>query len=165
MKIELGPLGPKPSEQILGLILLFTMMAFLGLRLLPRIERLRAERWDATEGRVERAEELLAEAESVRQARLEELVAARHEAARIRQDYAEQGAASIAAARAEALRDREALLAATHAALDADRVQANARLREDVGELAVTLAGRVVGEPVHAVAIERRTVDRFFADR
>ncbi|MFJ9697356.1 hypothetical protein [Kitasatospora sp. NPDC101183] len=165
MKIELGPLKPEPSPLVLGLALLFLMMGVLGRFLLPRIERLRAERWDATEGRAQRAEELHAEAEAVRRARLKELAAARHEAARIRQDYAERGAASIAAARAEAVRDREAMLATTHAALDADRALVSARLRQDVGELAVSLAGRVVGEPVHAVAAERRTVDRFFAER
>ncbi|MFJ9843029.1 hypothetical protein ACIRYZ_21655 [Kitasatospora sp. NPDC101155] len=44
----------------------------------------------------------------------------------------------------------------------ADRAAAATRLRQDVGGLAVTLAGRVVGEPVHTIAAERRTVDRFF---
>jgi F-type H+-transporting ATPase subunit b len=44
----------------------------------------------------------------------------------------------------------------------ADRATAATRLRQDVGGPAVTLAGRVVGEPVHTIAAERRTVDRFF---
>ncbi|WP_234434983.1 MULTISPECIES: hypothetical protein [Streptomyces] len=162
MNIELGPLKPDPSMLVLGLALFFLMMWILGVGLLPRIERVRAERWDATEGRTERAEAVRSEAEAVRDAALQEIGAARHEAARIREEYAERGAAAIAAARAEGLHARDALLATGRARIAADRAVAADRLRQDVGELAVALAGRVVGEPVDAVAARRRTVDRFF---
>ncbi|MBO1416691.1 F0F1 ATP synthase subunit B [Streptomyces sp. FH025] len=138
------------------------MLWTLGGHVFPRIERMLAERRDATEGRTERAAAVRAEAEAARDAGLRELADARHEAARIRQDHAERGAAAIAAARAEGIRDRDRFLSAGHARIAADRTEAADRLRQDVGELAVTLAGRVVGEPVHTIAAERRTVDRFF---
>ncbi|MGW3041816.1 F0F1 ATP synthase subunit B family protein [Kitasatospora sp. NPDC001159] len=162
MDIELGPLKPDPSMLALGLAQFFLLMWALGFHLLPRVERVRAQRWDATEGRTERAEAVRAEAEATRDAALQKITAARHEAARIRQEYAEQGTAAIAAARAEGLRDRDLLLATGHARIAADQAEAATRLRQDVGGLAVTLAGRVVGEPLHAIAAERRTVDRFF---
>ncbi|MBV2153794.1 F0F1 ATP synthase subunit B [Kitasatospora sp. SUK 42] len=138
------------------------MLWMLGGHVFPRIERVLAERRDATEGRTEHAEAVRTEAEATKDAGLRELADARHEAARIRQEYAERGAAAIALARAEGTRDRDRFLAAGHARITADRAEASDRLRQDVGELAVTLAGRVVGEPVHAIAAERRTVDRFF---
>ncbi|MER7842928.1 hypothetical protein ABTZ03_03155 [Kitasatospora sp. NPDC096077] len=47
------------------------------------------------------------------------------------------------------------------ARIAADRAEAAAVLRQDLGGLAVLLAGRVIGEPVHTVAAERRTVKRF----
>ncbi|WP_316520982.1 hypothetical protein [Kitasatospora brasiliensis] len=162
MTLELGPLKPEPAPLILGLALFFLLLWTLGRGLLPRIERVRAERWDATEGRAERAEALLAEAEATRTARLLELAEARHEAARIREEYAERGAAAMASARAEGLRTRDALLATGRARIAADRAEAERLLRQDVGELAVILAGRVIGEPVHTVAARRRTVERFF---
>ncbi|MFB7907564.1 hypothetical protein ACFC1T_14120 [Kitasatospora sp. NPDC056076] len=163
MNIELGPLKPDPSMLVLGLAQLFLLMFALGVVLLPRIERVRAQRWDATEGRAERAEAVRAEAEAVRDAALHEITEARHEAARIRQEYTERGTAAIAAARAEGVRDRELVLATGRARIAADRTQAAGVLRQDVGDLAVVLAGRVVGEPVHTVAAQRRTVERFFA--
>lgn len=163
MNFELGPLKPDPGMLLLGLAQLFLLMFTLGVLLLPRIERVRAQRWDATEGRTERAEAIRAEAEAVRDAALYEIIEARHEAARIRQEYTERGSAAIAAARAEGVRDRELLLTGGRARITADRTAAAGLLRQDVGDLAVLLAGRVVGEPVHAVAAERRTVERFFA--
>ncbi|MEU8919635.1 hypothetical protein AB0D10_01695 [Kitasatospora sp. NPDC048545] len=162
MNLELGPLKPEPVPLLLGLALFFLVLWILGRHLLPRAERVQAERWEATEGRMERAETLYAEADAVRDAHVRELAEARHEAARIRADYAERGAAAIAAARAEGLRTRDALLVAGRARIAADRAAAADVLRGDVGELAVTLAGRVIGEPVHAVAARRRTVERFF---
>ncbi|MFD8784871.1 F0F1 ATP synthase subunit B [Kitasatospora sp. NPDC059599] len=162
MNLELGPLEPEPVPLLLGLALFFLVLRILGRHLLPRAERVQAERWEATEGRMERAEALYAEADAVRDAHVRELAEARHEAARIRADYAERGAAAIAAARAEGLRTRDALLVAGRARIAADRAAAADVLRRDVGELAVTLAGRVIGEPVHAVAARRRTVERFF---
>ncbi|MGW2251954.1 F0F1 ATP synthase subunit B family protein [Kitasatospora sp. NPDC001660] len=165
MELELGPLQPDPGQLALGLALLFLMMGALGLGIIPRIERVRAERWEATEGRAERAEAVRAEAEAVQDAARRQLADARHEAARIRQEYAAQGAAAIEAAREEAVRDRDRLVAAAHAQLAASGELAAVRLRHDVGELAVDLAGRVVGESVGAIAARRGTVDRFFAER
>ncbi|MEU3568973.1 F0F1 ATP synthase subunit B [Kitasatospora sp. NPDC036755] len=162
MNLELGPLKPEPAPLLLGLALFLLLLWALGRHLLPRIERVRSDRWEATEGRAERAEALLAEAEETRRARLRELAEARHEAARIREEYAERGAAAMVAARAEGIRTREALVATGRARIAADRAEAARLLRRDVGELAVDLAGRVIGEPVHAVAARRRTVERFF---
>ncbi|MER7669028.1 hypothetical protein ABTY61_11195 [Kitasatospora sp. NPDC096128] len=163
MHIELGPLRPDPSLLVLGLAQLFLLMFVLGVLLFPRVERMRAQRWDATEGRAERAEAVRAEAEAIRDAALDEITEARHEAARIRQEYTERGSAAIAAARAEGVRDRALLLTTGRARIAADRTEAAGVLRRDVGGLAVALAGRVVGESVHTVAAERRTVERFFA--
>ncbi|GAB7183395.1 F0F1 ATP synthase subunit B [Kitasatospora sp. Ki12] len=162
MNLELGPLKPEPAPLALGLALFFLILWTLGRHLLPRIERVQAERREATEGRAEHAEALRAEAEAVRDTHLRELAEARHQAARIREDCTERGAAAIAAARAEGLRERDELLTTGRARIAADRAAAAERLRQDVGELAVTLAGRVIGEPVHEVAARRRTVERFF---
>ncbi|MFJ3215077.1 hypothetical protein ACIPLC_04035 [Kitasatospora sp. NPDC086801] len=165
MTIELGPLEPEPFMLALGLTLLFLITWTLGCSLLPRIERVKAERWDATEGRTERADAIRAEAEAAHDAGRQELAQARHEAARIRQEYAEQGAAAVATARAEGVHDRDRLVTATQVRIAADQAEAAGQLRQDIGELAVALAGRVVGEPVHTVATDRRTVDRFFGSR
>ncbi|MEU6237277.1 hypothetical protein [Kitasatospora sp. NPDC047058] len=165
MNVELGPLKPEPAELIVGLACFFLMFWLLGRRILPRIDRVQADRRDATEGREECAEELRTEAELVRRTRERELADARHEAARIRQEAAEQGAAAIAAAREEGVRERDRLVAEANARIAVDQALAAVTLRQDVGELAVELAGRVVGESVSAVAARRGTVERFFDER
>ena len=50
------------------------------------------------------------------------------------------------------------------AQLEADRAQTIASLRHEVGTLAVTLAGKVVGESLTDDARARATVERFIAD-
>ncbi|MFF1798514.1 F0F1 ATP synthase subunit B [Kitasatospora sp. NPDC058263] len=162
MNFELGPLKPEPGQLIVGLICFLLVVRVLGRRVLPRIERLQADRRDATEGGVERAEALHAEADRVYEAYRNELADARHEAARIRQEAAERGAAAIAAAREDGIRERDRLVAEAHARITVDQALAAVALRQDVGELAVDLAGRIVGESLAAVAAERDTVERFF---
>ncbi|MFB7382116.1 hypothetical protein ACFC26_32345 [Kitasatospora purpeofusca] len=162
MDLELGPLKPEPAELLVGLACFFFVLWLLGRVVLPRAERVFAERRDATEGRLERAAAIVAEAERTLDEYRQELAAARHEAARIRQQAAEEGAAAVAAAREEGLRERDLLLAEADARLAVDRAFAEAALREDVGQLATELAGRLVGESVAAVAAERRTAERFF---
>ena len=50
------------------------------------------------------------------------------------------------------------------AQIEAERSQAMASLRRDVSELALTLAGKVVGESLTDDARARASVDRFIAD-
>ncbi|MFI6843606.1 hypothetical protein OG535_12455 [Kitasatospora sp. NBC_00085] len=163
--MEIGPLKPEPAEVLVALACFFLMVWLLGRKVLPRIERVQAERRDATEGRQQRAEEIHDEAERTYAAYRQELADARHEAALIRQEAAEQGAAIIAAAREEGIRERDRLVAEADAQIAVDQALAAVTLRQDVGELAVELAGRVVGEPVAAVAARRGTVERFFDER
>ncbi|WP_406198178.1 hypothetical protein OH807_13745 [Kitasatospora sp. NBC_01560] len=165
MNLALGPLKPDLTELALGLLCFFLMVQLLGRSVLPRIEHLLAERRDAIEGREERAEETRAEAERTYQAYRQELATARHEAARIRQEAAERGAAIIAAAREEGIRERDRLVAEANARITVDQALAGVVLQQDVGVLAVELAGRVVGEPLAAVAAQRNTVARFFDER
>ncbi|MGW4898505.1 F0F1 ATP synthase subunit B family protein [Kitasatospora sp. NPDC004240] len=162
---NIGPLKPELPELLLGLAVFFLIFGVLGRVLLPRIEEVLASRHDATVGGSERAEAIRTEAAQTLADYRRELLEAQHAAARIRQEASEQGAAIIAAAREEGLRERERLVADAHARIAVDQALAAVSLRQDVGELAVELAERVVGEPLAALAAERGTVDRFFDER
>ncbi|MFJ9517591.1 hypothetical protein ACIRPK_04860 [Kitasatospora sp. NPDC101801] len=165
MDIDIGPLNPDKATLLFGLALFAVILLVLGKVLFPRLERTLAERHEATEGKLERAEDLRAEARETYAEYRRVLNEAHHEAARIRQEAAEEGAALVAAARAEGLAERESLVAAGRAALSVDRELAELELRADVGMLAVDLAGRVVGEPLGEFADRRDSVERFFAER
>ncbi|MGW3040479.1 F0F1 ATP synthase subunit B family protein [Kitasatospora sp. NPDC001159] len=160
----MGPLKPDTAQLVVGLVCFFLIFGVLGALLLPRIEKTLAERRDATEGGVERAEEARAEAQRVYEEFQAELAAARHEAALIRQTATEEGAALIAQLRAEGQELRDRMLAEAKVQLEAGRVLAEAELREDVVRLAGELAGRVVGEPVAELPRTRAIADEFFAE-
>ena len=51
-----------------------------------------------------------------------------------------------------------------HVAIEAERTAAQASLRTEVGSLATSLAGKIVGEALNDDARSARVVDRFLAD-
>lgn len=158
---EENPLIPPIPELVIGLIAFAIVFFFLAKKLLPNINRVLDERREAIEGGMEKAEATQAEAQQVLEDYRAQLADARHEAARLRQEAQEQGAALIAEMRAEGQRQREEIIAAGHAQIEADRKQAAQTLRQDVGRLATDLAGRIVGESLEDVARQSRTIDRF----
>ena len=89
---------------------------------------------------------------------------AKHEAARIREEAREQGAQIVQEAREKAQGEADRIIEHAHAQIEADRKAAMVSLRRDVGSLATTLAGRIVGESMEDDARQDRVVDRFLAD-
>ncbi|CAL9536441.1 F0F1 ATP synthase subunit B [Streptomyces sp. enrichment culture] len=155
------PIIPHLDELVVGLIAFAIVFGFLAKKLLPNINKVLEERREAIEGGIEKAESAQIEAQSVLEQYKAQLAEARHEAARLRQEAQEQGAAIIAEMKAEGQRQREEIVAAGHAQIEADRKAAAAALRQDVGKLATDLAGKLVGESLEDVARQSRTIDRF----
>ncbi|MER5491174.1 F0F1 ATP synthase subunit B [Streptomyces sp. LE64] len=158
---EQNPLVPPIPELVIGLIAFVIVFGILAKKLLPNINKVLEERREAIEGGMEKAEAAKTEAESVLEQYKAQLAEARHEAARLRQDAQEQGAALIAEMRAEGQRQREEIIAAGHTQIEADRKAAAQALRRDVGQLATELAGKLVGESLEDHARQSRTIDRF----
>jgi F-type H+-transporting ATPase subunit b len=156
-----NPLIPSLTELIMGLIGFVVIFGALYKVLLPRLQKTLAERTDAIEGGIQRAEEGQAEADRLLQQYRAQLDDARHEAARLRQEAREQGAQIIAEMREQAQAEAARLVESAHAQIDSDRRQAVAALRGQVGDLAVDLAGRIVGESLTDEARASRVVDRF----
>jgi len=158
---EQPPLIPHLDELVIGLIAFVIVFGFLAKKLLPNINKVLEERREAIEGGIEKADAARIEAESVLEQYKAQLAEARHEAARMRQEATEQGAAIIQEMKAEGQRQREEIIAAGHAQIEADRKAAATALRQDVGKLAIELAGKLVGESLEDQARQSRTVDRF----
>jgi F-type H+-transporting ATPase subunit b len=159
-----SPLVPDLTELIIGSIAFLVVFIMLYRVLMPRIQQTLAERTDAIEGGIQRAEEAQAEAEQALAQYREQLAEARHEAARLREEAKEQGAQAIAEMREEGEAQKRRLIDAAHAQIEADRQLAIQMLRAEVGTLAVELAGRVVGESLEDEARQRRVVERFLED-
>ena len=94
----------------------------------------------------------------------EQLNNAKHEAARIREEAREHGAQIVQEAREKAQTEADRIIDHAHAQIEADRKAAFASLRRDVGSLATTLAGRIVGEAMDDDERQGRVVERFLAD-
>jgi len=156
-----NPLLPSTPELIIGLICFFIVFGVLGKKLLPNIQKTLEERRDAIEGGLERAAAAQEEANRTLEEYKAQLAEARHEASRITEHAREQGSAIIAEMREEGQRQREAIVAAGHAQIDADRRQVTTVLRQDVGRIATELASRVVGESLEDAARQSRIIDRF----
>jgi F-type H+-transporting ATPase subunit b len=156
-----NPLVPEWPELIIGAIAFLIVFAVLGKILLPRIQKTLAERTDAIEGGLKRAEDAQAEAQQMLDQYRQQLADARQEAARLREQAQEQGAAIIADMREVAQTEARRIIDAAHQQIATDQMLAMQALRTDVGTLAVDLASRVVGESLEDVARQRRIVERF----
>ncbi|CAN5115384.1 F0F1 ATP synthase subunit B [soil metagenome] len=140
---EPNPLLPPVSEIILGTVVFLILVWLVKKYVVPNFEKAFAERTAAIEGG---------------------MAEARHEAARIREDAREQGAAIVAEMREQAQVEAGRITTTARAQIEADRQQAVQQLRAEVGTLATTLAGRIVGESLEDEARQRRTVERFIAE-
>ncbi len=152
------------DELIIGLVAFFIVFYALSKLALPGIRKALDERTAAIEGGIARAEEREAEASALYEKYQAQLAEARTEAAQIRTAAQADKAAMIDEARREATEAAAAVTARAEAAIAAERASTVASLRREVGTLAVSLAGKVVGESLEDDARARATVDRFIAD-
>jgi len=159
-----NPLVPNWTEVIVGGIAFFIVFFALWKVLLPRILTTLEERTDAIEGGLERAQETQAEANRLRDQYQAQLADARHEASRLREEAREQGATIIAEMREQAQAEARRITEAAQLQISADRQQAFASLRAEIGTLSVQLASKIVGEALDDEARQSRVVDRFLTE-
>jgi F-type H+-transporting ATPase subunit b len=159
-----NPLLPDIAELVVGGLAFLVVLWVLSKMLLPNIRKTLEARTDAIEGGIKRAEEAQAEAQRTLEQYRAQLAEARHDAARLREEAREQGAAIIAELREQAQTEARRITDAAHQQIDADRKVAVAQLKQQIGGLSVQLASRIVGESLEDDARQRRVVERFLDD-
>jgi F-type H+-transporting ATPase subunit b len=159
-----NPVLPIWQELVLGLISFAVLYFVLWKYVFPRMEQTFKARVDAIEGGIKRAEERQAEANALFEQYKQQLSEARNEAAVIR-DRAHADANAI---REDILRqaqeERDRVIASGQEQLNQQRATLVRELRAEMGELAVELASRIVGEALADEARRQGTVDRFLSD-
>jgi len=130
----------------------------------PRFEKAFADRTEAIQGGMERAEKAQREAEVALNQYKSQLADARGEAQVIREEARVQGAAIIEEMRAKAQEEAARITATAQAAIESERQQAINSLRAEVGTLATELASKIVGEALDDQVRQSRIVDRFLSD-
>ncbi len=152
------------DELIIGTLAFAIVFFALAKFAFPAISKTLEDRADAIEGGLARAENSQAEAAAMLEQYRAQLADARGEAANIRAEAQAEKTAMIESARGEAAAAAASVTERAQAQIEAERSQAMASLRRDVSELALTLAGKVVGESLTDDARARASVDRFIAD-
>jgi F-type H+-transporting ATPase subunit b len=132
--------------------------------IIPPINRAMEARQRAIREQFAELDEAKAEAHKAEEEFRSQLTDARHQGAKIREEAREQAAQIIAEAREQAQVEAARIKENGHAQVQAERQQAIASLRAEVGTLATELAGRIVGESLEDDERSTRVVDRFLAD-
>lgn len=162
---DLFPLFPHYlSEIVAGIILMLIVFVIVSKVVVPQFEKMYEERSSKIEGGMQRAAAAEAEAEAALAQYQDQLASAREEAARIREDAKNQSAQILAEARDKATKESDRILEAGRQQLSAERAQLVQELRGEIGGMATTLAGKIVGESLDDDARALRTVDRFLAE-
>ena len=155
---------PHIPEIIVGSIA-FALLCFVLMKyVFPRMEATFQARVEAIEGGIKRAEAAQAEANQLLEQYKAQLAEARTEAARIR-DEAHADAVGIRDdILAKAREESDRVIAAGKEQLQAERQSIVRELRADLGQHAVDLAGKIVGEALADEARRSGTVERFLGE-
>lgn len=155
---------PAAADLIWGTVSFVILLILFSKFVLPTASKLAAERADKIEGGLRRAEVAQQEAQRALVEYQQALSEARAEAAQIRNGAQQERASIVEEARAQAAATASEIAQRATEQLASERAQVVTGLQKEVGQLAVELAGRIVGEVLTDDAKARAAVDRFIAD-
>ncbi len=158
---EQNPLFPADYDIIWSVVCIAIIAFFFVKKILPVFTRILDERTEKIEGGLKAGENARAEAEALRADIERELTEARVEAARVREQAQDDAKVIAADVKAKAQAEADRILESGKRHIEAERQQAAATLRTDLGVLATTLAERIVGESLADEQRRQRVIDRF----
>ncbi len=131
--------------------------------IIPPINRAMERRQEAIREQFAELDEAKEDAHEAEEKYKAQLADARQAAAKIREEARDQAAEIVQEAREKAHTEAERIIENGHGQVRAERQQAVASLRAEVGTLATQLAGRIVGESLEDDERSNRVVDRFLS--
>ena len=158
--IFLLPNGTFFVELAVFLFIVFALVKWI----LPPINKALEDRQNQIRTSLEAADVAAADAAAADAERRAALEEGRRQASELIATAQADRASIVDGARKEATDAAAAVTARAEASLSAERASTLASLRREVGTLAITLAGKVVGESLADDERARATVDRFIAD-
>jgi F-type H+-transporting ATPase subunit b len=148
-------LYPHLNELIVGALAFFILFFFMWKWVLPRVNAILEERRQKIQGQLEQAESTKREADQLLDQYRQQLAEAREEANRIIEEARSTSEDLRRDLQAKAEEQAQATVARAQDEIRAERDRVFQELRAHVGEIAVELAGRVVGEELDRAAHER----------
>lgn len=159
-----NPLGFNVAEFVLVLIIFGLLFLLIRKYVVPQFEKTFEQRRDAIEGGIERAEHAQAEAARLLEQYNAQLAEARTEAAQIRENARAEAQRIVEDLRTQAQEESARIVARGEEQLAAQRGQVVRELRAEIGNLAVELSEKIVGQRLSDDAAISSTVDSFLAD-
>jgi len=158
--IFLIPNGTFWVELLIFLIVLGVVMRYV----VPPVKKAMRDRQEMVRRQIEESRETRERLEQADAKYRELLGEARTEAAKIRDEARAEAGKIKADLREQAEREVAQIRQRGEEQLSTQREQVMRELRSEIGQLAVALAGRIVGESMEDEARRRATVDRFIAE-
>jgi F-type H+-transporting ATPase subunit b len=154
-----------PNGTFVVEVIAFAIIVFILAKwIIPPINKAMTARQDAVRQQFAELDEAKDDAHKAEEEFKAQIADARKQAAKIREEAHEQGNQILAEARERAHAEAGRIMDHGHAQIEAERKQAVASLRSEVGTLATNLAGRIVGESLEDDERSNRVVDRFLVD-
>jgi F-type H+-transporting ATPase subunit b len=163
-KDEPNPLLPSWAELILIAVIFLALWYLIAKFVTPRFEQTFAQRRDAIEGGIARAEAAQAEAQAALAQYQQQLADARGEAAQIRENARAEAQRIVEELRAHAQEESARIVARGEEQLASQRGAIVRELRAEIGTLAVELSEKIVDQRLSDDVQVRATVDAFLAD-
>jgi F-type H+-transporting ATPase subunit b len=145
------------------LLLFLVVLWILAKKIVPRINTAIEQRQQTIRQQFEEAEQTKARLEATEKEYKEALAETRRESTRLREEAQAERAQIIEEARSEATRRAEEILEANRDRLATERPQILLSLRNEIGELAVTLSEKIVHDSLRDDERQRKLVDDFIA--
>jgi F-type H+-transporting ATPase subunit b len=159
-----NPLIPEIYDIVWSIVPFAIVLFFFWRVILPRMQETLDARAEKIEGGIAQAESAQKEAAEALEKYNVLLAEARTEASEIKDKARGEGAIILAELKDQASADAAAIVAKAHQQIEAERLAAIQSLRSEVGQLALDLAGRVIGDQVKDSKASSAIVDRFLAD-
>ncbi len=142
----------------------FLVLYILKRFVVPPISKAMTARQETIRKQLDESRDSKARAEAAEAEFKQALVDSKADAARIRDEARAEGQSIIEELRQRAQEEADRISVREQGRLEAERQQIVTQLRTEVGEIAVLLAGKIVGESLDDEARQRRMVERFIAE-
>ena len=155
-----NPLLPEPVELIVGGLTFLVVFAILAKFAFPALNKMLAARTEKIQGDLEKAEQARRSAETELAEYRTQLAGAREEGNRIIEEARKTADGLRRDLQARAEQEAQATVVRAQEEIRAERDRVFREIRTQVGQIAVELAGRVVGESLDEAA-HQRLVDEY----
>jgi F-type H+-transporting ATPase subunit b len=153
-------LYPHASELVVGFVAFAIIFFFMSKWVMPRINALLEERRQKIQGELERAEQTRGEADHILEEYRQQLAGAREESNRIIEEARKTAEQLRKDLMSKADEEAQGVVARAQDEIRAERDRVFQELRSQIGEIAVELAARIVGQSLDESA-HQRLIDEY----